>query len=151
MIFTAVGTTDFDDLIRAVDDLSVSLPEKVIIQIGRSRYIPQHCEYFRFKPSLTSYYRDSSIVISHGGLGIVTEVLRYGQPLIAVEDPNQPDRHQQQILSVWEKEKYLIWCKDLQLLKRDIERAKSEDFRTYQPPESRIHTVISEFLRNLEQ
>jgi UDP-N-acetylglucosamine transferase subunit ALG13 len=108
VIFVAIGTTDFDALIQTMDNLSLDLPEKVVMQIGRSAYIPEHCEYFRLVPSLAPYYERASLVVSHGGLGIVTEVLGYGRPLVAVEDPNQPDRHQREILSVWEREGYLI-------------------------------------------
>jgi len=103
VIFVAIGTTDFDALIQAMDNLSSSPPEQVVMQIGRSKYIPEHCEYFRFVSSLIPYYERASLVVSHGGLGIVTEVIERGQPLIAVEDPNQPDRHQREILDVWEQ------------------------------------------------
>ena len=111
MIFVAIGTTFFDTLIKYMDNLSLDLNEKVIMQIGRSKYVPLNCEYFRFVPSLVPYYERASLIVSHGGLGILTEVLERRLPLIAVEDPNQPDRHQRELLSVWEREGYLIWCK----------------------------------------
>jgi UDP-N-acetylglucosamine transferase subunit ALG13 len=150
MIFVAVGTTDFDALLQSMDELTSSLPEKVIMQIGRGKYVPKHCEYFRFAPSLTPYYEQASLVVSHGGLGIVTEVMTLGLPLIAVEDPAQPDRHQRQILCVWEKERHLIWCKDLHKLPQAINHAKEREFEPYTPPQTWIHTVISGFLESLE-
>jgi len=101
VIFVAVGTTYFSTLVRAMDELSLSLSEDVVMQIGRSAYVPEHCEHFRFAPSLFPYYERASLVVSHGGLGIVTEVLNCGRPLVAVEDPDQPDRHQREILSEW--------------------------------------------------
>lgn len=150
MIFVAIGTTDFDALIQAMDKLSLGLAEKVVMQIGGSKYIPQHCEYFRFVPSLAPYYERASLVVSHGGLGIVTEVLERGHPLVAVEDPNQPDRHQREILDVWAQEGHLIWCKDLKELPQAMERAKAQRFRPYVAPECRIHTIIAELLDHLE-
>jgi UDP-N-acetylglucosamine transferase subunit ALG13 len=149
VIFVAVGTTDFDALIQAMDNLSLRLSEKVIMQIGRSKYIPEHCEYFRFAPSLDPYYERASLVVSHGGLGTITEVLERRLPLVAVEDANQPDRHQREILSMWEQEGLLIWCKDLQKLPQAIEQAKTQ-LRPYVTPECRIHILIAEFLDSLE-
>lgn len=149
MILVATGTTGFDALVQAMDNLSLGLSEEVVMEIGRSKYVPEHCEYFRFVPSLAPYYERASLVVSHGGLGIVTEVLERRRPLVAVEDPNQPDRHQREILSIWEQEGYLIWCKDLRELPQAMEQAKTR-LRPYATPECRIHTIIAEFLGNLE-
>ena len=149
MILVAVGTTDFDALLRTMDDLSLRLAEKTIMQIGRGRYTPEHCDYFRFAPSLLPYYERSSLVVSHGGLGIVTEVLTVGRPLVAVEDPDQPDRHQREILGVWEQAGHLLWCKDLRRLPEAIAQAQSRRFKPYAPPECHIHEIVAEFLGNL--
>ena len=149
MILVAVGTTDFNALVKAVDELSQSLSEEVVIQIGGSSYEPQHCEYFRFAPSLTPYYERASVVISHGGVGITTEVLQHGRLLVAVEDVNQPGQHQREILDALAQEGYLIWCKDLQKLPEAIELAKTQ-LRPYVAPECWIHTIIAEFLDSLE-
>ena len=149
MIFATIGTTAFSALVKVVDDLSPILPEPIILQIGRIGYDPQHCKYFRFAPSLTPYYERASLVISHGVLGTVSDLMRGGYPLVAVEDPGQPDRHQRQILEVWEKAGHLIWCKDLRRLSQAIEQAKSYHFTPYVPPECQIHTIIAEFLDSL--
>jgi UDP-N-acetylglucosamine transferase subunit ALG13 len=149
MIFVAIGTTDFDTLIQTMDNLSLNLSEKVVMQIGKSKYIPEHCEYFRFLPSLTPYYERASLVISHGGLGVLTEALERRLPLVAVEDPHQPDRHQRDLLTVWEREGYLIWCKDLRKLPEAMQQAKTR-LKPYVTPECQIHTIIAEFLDKLE-
>ena len=150
MIFVAIGTTDFNALIRAMDELSPSLSEEVVMQIGRSKYEPERCDYFRFAPSLVPYYERASLIVSHGGLGIVTEVMGHGIPLVAVEDPAQPDRHQRQILGEWERDGHLIWCKDLKRLPEAMNQAKSRQFRPYVRPESHVHTTIAEYLSRLE-
>jgi len=149
MIFVAVGTTGFSVLVRAMDELSQSLSEEVVMQIGRSIYEPRHCEYFRFAPSLTPYYERASVVVSHGGVGILTEVLQHGRPLVAVEDVAQPERHQQEIIDVLAQEGYLIWCKDLHKLREAIEQAKTQ-LKPYVKLECRIHTIVAEFLDGLE-
>jgi beta-1,4-N-acetylglucosaminyltransferase len=82
MIFTTVGTTDFDALVRRMDELLPSLGEAAICQIGKGSYIPRHSQYFRFEPSLIDYIRDARIVVSHGGQGSIMEVLRLRRPLV---------------------------------------------------------------------
>jgi beta-1,4-N-acetylglucosaminyltransferase len=149
MIFVAVGTTDCTALVKAIDEHSQSLSEEVVMQIGESSYEPQHCKYFRFAPSLTPYYERASVVISHGGVGITTEVLQHGRPLVAVEDVGQPERHQREILEVLAQEDYLIWCKDLHKLPEAIEQAKTQ-LKPYVIPECQIHTIVAEFLDSLE-
>jgi UDP-N-acetylglucosamine transferase subunit ALG13 len=146
MILVAVGTTGFDRLVEAMDTLSLSLPEKVVIQIGPGKYVPKHCQYFRFSPTLDSYYQQCSVVVSHGGLGIVTEVMNRRLPLVAVEDQLQPDRHQRQILSLWEKAGHLVWCREIEQLPQMIVQAR-KGHKPYVRPECRIHLIISEFLK----
>jgi beta-1,4-N-acetylglucosaminyltransferase len=124
------------------------LSEEVVIQIGRGSYEPKHCEYFCFAPSLTPHYERASVVISHGGVGIITEVLQHGRPLVGVEDVDQPEQHQGEILSALAQQGYLIWCKDLQKLPLAIAAAKTQ-LKPYVRPECHIHTIVAEFLAGL--
>ena len=148
MIFVAVGTTDFDALIVKVDEIAPSLSEEVVMQIGNGRYIPKNCRYFRFAPSLESYYDDAAIVVSHGGLGIITEALEHGRKLVGVENATCHGAHQRELLSTLAQEGYLIWCQDLDKLPEALECAKSREFEKYVGPECEIHVVIKEFLQS---
>lgn len=146
MIFVTVGTTGFDALIEFIDQFSVNCDEKFVVQIGPGKYIPQHCEYFRYSPSLQKYFEEAAIIISHGGLATVTEVLKLGRPLIAIEDITQPDRHQREILQVWSEMKHLFWCPDLPLLATYIEKAQTESLIRYEEPDCDIHNHIMRFI-----
>lgn len=148
MIFVAVGTTDFDALIMKIDEIAPTLSEEVIMQIGNGQYIPKNCQYFRFAPSLEPYYDKSSIVVSHGGLGITLEALERGKNLISVENATCHGRHQKDLLSTLARKGYLIWCKDLRELPEALKRAMREEFKRYIAPGCEIHTVITEFLQN---
>ena len=64
-----------------MDEMAPTLPEEVVMQIGNGQYVPRNCQYFRFAPSLESYYDGAMIVVSHGGLGITTETLERGKKL----------------------------------------------------------------------
>ena len=146
MIFVTVGTTDFDALVRAVDLLVPQLDEEVEIQIGRGEYEPRNCSWFRFASSLEPYYERADVVVSHGGLGTVVEVLRRGGRLIGVANPDRYDQHQEDLLSHLAEEGYLIWCHDLSALPEELGRVRGMTFRRYSSPECHIHEVIAQFL-----
>ncbi|HRV96128.1 MAG TPA: glycosyltransferase [Anaerolineae bacterium] len=148
MIFVAVGTTSFDTLIKAVDELCLNWSEKVVMQIGTGSYEPKNCDYFRFAPSLTPYYEQASVVISHGGVGITTEVLQFPRPLVAVEDVTHPERHQQEILIALSQAKNLVWCQNLQTLPAAIEQARTQ-LDPYVKPDCYIHTVVDQFIERI--
>ena len=96
MIFVTVGSTDFDALVRRMDELSEALPDEVVMQIGEGQYVPQHAAaHLRYAPSLDPYYDRAEIVVSHGGLGTVVEALRKGKRLVAASNPDRYDTHQE--------------------------------------------------------
>lgn len=145
-VFVTAGTTDFDALIQAVDALVPCLDIQGVMQIGHGRYIPVHMPYFRFAPSLATYYEKASLVIAHGGLATTMEVLRRGLPLVSVSNPDRYDNHQEDLISAMAEKGYLVWCRSLHELKRAIETVQTKPLRRYQAPESEIHVVINEFL-----
>jgi len=148
MIFVAVGTTDFDALIRKMDEIAPLLSEQVVMQIGNGQYIPKNGQYFRFAPSLEPYYDSSTIVVSHGGLGITIEALERGKKLISVENAICHGAHQRELLSTLAEEGYLIWCQNLDELPEVLARARRHVFKRYVAPDCKIHTVITEFLQD---
>jgi len=150
MIFVATGTTGFDALAERMDRLAPSLDEPVVIQLGNGCYIPRRTEYFRFAPSLKPYYEQASLVMAHGGMGICLEVLDCGRPLIALDNPDRFDQHQQDMLRVLAAQNYLIWCQDVNDLPEALERARQHKFRRYVASACEIHGVIRAFLQGLE-
>ena len=151
MIFVTVGTTDFDALVAAADALAASTDEPIIIQIGHGEVEPRHARWLRFAPSLDPYYEQADVVVTHGGLGTVTEVLRRGLRMVGVSNPDRFDRHQDQILQAFEQAGHLVWCRDLAELPAAIEQARQAHFVPYQPPPSHIHRIIDRFLSDLAQ
>ncbi len=149
MIFVTVGTTDFDALVLAADRLAATSDEPVVIQIGHGEVEPRHAQWFRFGPSLDRYYEQADVVVTHGGLGTVTEVLRRGLRAVGVSNPDRFDRHQDQILQAFEQAGHLVWCRDLARLPAAVEMARQAQFTPYQPPASHIHQVIDRYLRDL--
>ena len=147
MIFVTVGTTDFDALVTRMDELAPGLNEEVVIQTGRGRYAPRHARHFDYAPTLDGYYRDASLVVSHGGLGTLTEALHMGKPLIGVSNPDRFDLHQTDLLAELERAGYLLWCRDLASLLDDINRIRGMHFAAYGEPACDVHHAIAAFLR----
>lgn len=146
MIFVAVGTTDFDLLTEKMDHIANDFKKEVVIQIGNGRYIPRYADYFRFAPSLDEYYRRSDIVVSHGGLGIITEALELKKKLICVENTDAKDRHQRQLLRILATDNNIIWCHSLDDLPNAVDRVSRTNLKPYDPAQCWIHNTIEEFL-----
>lgn len=146
VILVAVGTTDFDGLIIEMDRLASTLEEEVVMQIGNGQYIPQNTECFRFAPSLEPYYEQCDLVVTHGGFGIVTEVLERGKKLICVENTTVHGGHQQELLSTLARDGYLLWCHSPHELSAALARIEHTKLCRYVPPECEIHSIIMDFL-----
>jgi ubiquinone/menaquinone biosynthesis C-methylase UbiE/UDP-N-acetylglucosamine transferase subunit ALG13 len=145
-VFVAVGTTEFDALIREMDALIPALGLEATMQIGHGGYEPRHCPYFRFAPSLEPYYDWADVVVAHGGFGTTMEVLHKGKKLISLSNPDRYDEHQSDLLGTLEAEGYLAWCREPSHLPDLLRRVPEMQFRRYEPPDCRIHTVIADYL-----
>ena len=146
MIFVTVGTTDFDDLVRAMDRMAPTLAEPVIAQTGRGSYRPAHMECFGFAPSLDPYYQQARLVVAHGGLGTAIEVLQRRLPLIGVSNPDRYDRHQEDLLRALSERGHMIWCHRLDDLPQALAEAAGKEFVPYEAPECHIAGVIRRYL-----
>jgi beta-1,4-N-acetylglucosaminyltransferase len=123
MIFVTVGSIQFDDLVRRIDDQvrTGRIREKVVIQIGNGSYEPASCEFFRTAPGLDSYYANAALVIGHGGTGTTLEVLEKGLRLISVSNPGMIDNHQDEFLEALASRGFVTYCKDHERLPELIE------------------------------
>ncbi len=149
-IFVTVGTTDFDDLVRSMDQFADEHPEEqVVIQIGDGRYEPMHAEWFRFAPSLDRHYSDAKVVVAHGGIGTTMEVLQRGIPLVSVANPDRDDDHQRDILEHLSRGKHLIWCRDMGKLSEAVERASGGNLRPYVPQRVTVHEIVGPFIQSV--
>jgi beta-1,4-N-acetylglucosaminyltransferase len=149
MIFVTVGTTlPFDELIETMDALvrRGNIAEQVVCQIGVGRYRPKRCEFFAFRPTLAPWYEEASLVVAHGGTGTVLELLRMKKPFVAVANPRAADNHQAQFLAKLESLGSVLWCRDLDRLHQDIQRA-----RTYRLKDIPYETLALALMREMER
>ena len=146
-LLVTVGTTSFDDLARAADELVPELaPRAGLIQIGEGRYEPRHLPHERFVPGLRELYQRSSLVIAHGGAATTFEVLRAGVPLVSVANSDRYDDHQADLLSALDDAGHLLWCADLADLGEVAKRALEHDFVPLPEGDCTIGSQIVDYL-----
>ena len=156
MILVTVGTpsNDFTRLVKKIDDLieNKTIREKVIIQIGYTNYIPKHSEWFRFinPEKIESFYKKSTICITHGGIGSIITSLKYKKPTIVVprlkKFNEHIDDHQIQIVKELEKQKKIIAVYDIDDLEKSIKKAVK--LKSHKLEEkSKILNLIEEFIQ----
>jgi beta-1,4-N-acetylglucosaminyltransferase len=151
LIFVTVGSTKFTDLIQRMDELAPSLGDEVVMQIGSGPYAPRNCKFFRYAASLDRYYDQADVIVAHGGLGTIVEVLERVKRLVCVVNPTTMDLHQEHLLQIFAEKNYLLWCKGLDQLAAAIQQARNMQFARYQPPECHIHEVIKDYLEGLDR
>lgn len=88
MLLVAVGTSvhGFDALVEAADTAAKALDLRGFAQIGGSRAIPRHLDWARFLPpaALQARIAAASLVVCHGGVGLLGEAMRAGKPILVV-------------------------------------------------------------------
>ncbi len=147
MIFVTVGTGKFELLVKEMDKIAPELKEKVMMQIGKGKYEPKNCEFFRFSRSLEDYYKKARVIVAHGGAGTTYELLKMRKKLISMANLDRTDTHQQEILKALSEENYLIWCKNSSELINCINNSKKFRLKKYNVPECKIHEKIKSFLK----
>lgn len=160
MIFVSVGTpsNSFERLIKTVDNLvsTGKIKDKVIFQIGYTKYVPKNCEWFRFADpdKFEDICKKSKICITHGGVGTLSVLLKHNKPTIVVPRMKKfnehVDDHQIQIVKELEKEGRIIAVYDI----NDMENAliKVNKWKsTYSNKWSKIFNLIEDYIKKIEK
>ena len=88
MIFVTIGmhSIGFDRLVKKMDEISLRIKEKIIIQIGNTNYIPKNTTYFRFKSysEIQRLCRNARVIVAHGGTGSVITAFEQKTPIIVI-------------------------------------------------------------------
>ncbi|WP_226990828.1 PssE/Cps14G family polysaccharide biosynthesis glycosyltransferase [Methanosarcina acetivorans] len=75
LIFVTVGShyQGFDRLVKKMDEIAGKIDEKVIMQIGNTKYKPVNAEYFEFAEysKIQKLNSDARIIVSHAGVGSI--------------------------------------------------------------------------------
>ena len=131
MIFVMVGTHSmgFERLVKAMDE--IARREEVIIQIGNTDYKPRNAEYFTFAgiKEIRDYIKKAEVVVTQGGIGSVSDSLRYGKPTVVVprleKYGEHTNDHQLDLTRELEEEGRIIAVYDIKVLPEAIEKART--------------------------
>jgi UDP-N-acetylglucosamine transferase subunit ALG13 len=96
VIVAAVGTFlhGFDELVEAADRAVAALGVEGFAQVGHGRYLPVAMTWGRFLPpdAFTEKLRRASVIVCHGGMGILGDAMRAGRPIVAMPRRGAPSR-----------------------------------------------------------
>lgn len=141
MILVTVGTTEFNGLVKAADELT--LADDVVIQKSDGSYIPQQKEFFEYSEDFDDYVKKADVVVTHGGAGTIFKLLSLGKKIVGVANEERSDLHQWDLLKKLSDLEHLSWCKDVNDLESCIKQAKEKDFQKYTKPKNSIARDIS--------
>lgn len=154
-IFVTVGThiSGFVRLLKETDDLIERglIKEKVIGQIGNSKYEPKNYNWFRFtsKEDYWDTLKRSKIVITHGGIGSISNALKFNKKTIIVPRRKKfgehIDDHQLDIAKEFEKQGKIIAVYDINDLKEALEQVKKLKI-PMDKKESDVAKIIGDYL-----
>lgn len=158
MIFLTVGTgpDGFDRLVRGVDSIAPDIDEPVRAQIGRSEYIPENIEWFRFtsEEEIQELNRTATAIISHAGAGALLTARSYEKPVVIVPRRKKynehTDDHQMEIASALRDHQAVFAVTDVDELKQAVDQARSHSGGSWSQNNS-LATYLSEYIEEIEQ
>lgn len=149
MIFVTLGSQkfQFDRLLKKLDELVETgiITDKIMAQIGASTYIPKHYEYVRFmdREKFAKTMDACSVVITHGGTGVIIGAVKKGKKVIALprlaKYGEHVDDHQLQLLHQFDDLKIICACYDVEELEKYYCGIEQMEFRPYI---SNTHVII---------
>lgn len=153
MIFVTLGTQKFqlNRLLEQIDKLCKKgiIEEEVYAQIGYSDYIPKNYEFIDFlnKEEFNNKMRESTMVITHSGVGSIITAINMDKPTIVFprlrKYKEHVDDHQLEIAEAFMKKNFVLYCTSSDELEMLIEKARTYKFDKYISSTENILNIIS--------
>lgn len=141
MIFVTLGTQDkkFDRLISYIDELvNVGIiKEEVIIQSGCTKVSNKKIKSFKqlSYSKMLDYFNKCDILITHGGVGSITDALSMGKKVIAVARKKiykeAVNDHQVEIIDAFVREGYILSADSKEELAEELKRIRNFKGKKY--------------------
>lgn len=158
MIFVTVGTQkfQFNRLLKKIDELvdGKIIKEQIICQSGYSTYLPKNYTSVKFMSSneYEKCIKRCNILITHAGVGTILTAKRFNKTIIVVprleKFKEHVDNHQLQIATDFERKNLVCACNQIQDLDFKIEKAKNQDFDTYESNNLRFVSFLNNIINN---
>ena len=156
MIYISVGTFHhgFDRLIKIIDEINKEKKLNCFAQIGNGQYIPKNIKYTNFLNHIKhlNYIKKSRIIITHGGMGVISEVINENKPLIVFPRTKQEAGHDQAVaINKLKKKINLCICKTKLELKKNITYLlKRVKVVNYNLNRSDVPFIIKKYMKEIE-
>lgn len=157
MIFVVLGTQKFqcNRLLKEIDRLveNGSITEKVFAQKGNSDYVPQHYEYtdFLVKEEFETYVEESSLLITHSGVGTILSAVKNKKPVIVYprlkKYKEHVDNHQLEIATDFSKKGLVLMCGEQDDLGQKIKESRTFSFGTYVSQRENVLQTIRDYIQ----
>lgn len=159
MILILLGTQDkpFPRILRAVSKQINNgvIREKVVAQIGCTKYNDEKIKMFDFvsKEELQSLIDKARIIITHGGVGIITECINRKKKVIVVprlkKYKEHTNDHQLQITREFADKRYVLPLYDTKNLGNVLDSIKRFKPVKYESNEQKFKDAIKCYIENL--
>lgn len=161
MIFVTLGSQkfQFDRLLKKIDELIEigTITDEVFAQIGASDYIPKNYGYTRFldREEFAMYIENASLVVTHGGTGVIIGAVKKGKKVIAIPRLSKygehVDDHQLQLLHQFDDLGIICSCYDVERLDECFREVADKEYKPYVSNTKAIIDSIEEFLELIEK
>ena len=156
MILVTLGTQDnsFERLLKEIEHLIETgiIQEKVIVQAGNTKFESNKMKIIDFvsQKELEEFINKASYIITHGGVGSITEALKQNKKIIAVprkkEYKEHVNNHQMQIVENFDKQGYIIGIQDIEELEKAIKIIPNFKPNKYKTNTQNIIKIIENFI-----
>lgn len=155
MIFVILGTheLEFKRLLEYLEKMDIK--EEVIIQSGNTKFVSNKYKVIPFldQNDFNQYIKESTLVITHGGVGSILTALTHKKKVITMPRLSKynehNDDHQLEICNKLSKDGYTINCTDYDSLKEAIENYNDIKLKPYIFDNSSIINFIIETIDNM--
>lgn len=155
MIYLTVGTypLGFERLVKAVDDLCAQHEVECVAQISGGNYEPQNMSYqpFYSAEDQQKLISNSQFVVTHGGFGVIGDIMRQGKPLLVFPRPPGEGPNDQRPVAKRLAEQYdFKFCDNLDELRSEfVIMLNSSNLNINYSLESNIPHIICDYLSSV--
>jgi len=159
LIFVTVGSQrfPFPRLFQMVDQLIRDrvITGKVIAQVGYTDYHSNNMVIRQFlqESEMKECIRSSDIIVTHAGIGTITQCLESGKKIIVVprkrELGEHVDNHQIEIANVFRDKRLITVANSQQEIQTIIEHMDSIHLQNYVRPESELVLALKQYVDQL--
>lgn len=159
MIIVVLGTHElpFRRLLEEIDRLVESgvIQERVLVQAGHTKYRSDLMEIFDFTTyeQMADYYKQASLVITHGGTGSITMGMKLGKKVIAVprliKYGEHNDDHQLEIVQQFEQTGHILSWNEPDTLAQILDKARDFEPTPFESGNGRILSIIKDFINQI--